>query len=79
MGRLIDREKLIAEYDRVHIGPPGGARKLMEEAEEVPAIPVDWIKAQIPDSTEFFAVVTAIILQHLIDLYRKEKDNGKTE
>jgi hypothetical protein len=79
MGRLIDREKLIAEYDRVHIGPPGGARKLMEEAEEVPAIPVDWIKAQIPDSTEFFAVVTAIILQHLIDLYREEKDNGKTE
>ena len=30
--RLIDKEKLIAEYDRVHIGPPGGARKLMEDA-----------------------------------------------
>ena len=28
----IDADKLIAEYDRVHIGPPGGARKLMEEA-----------------------------------------------
>lgn len=28
----IDREKLIAEYDRVHIGPPGGARKLMVDA-----------------------------------------------
>ncbi len=32
MSKYIDREKLIAEYDRVHIGPPGGARKLMEDA-----------------------------------------------
>ena len=32
MARYIDVDKLIAEYDRVHIGPPGGARKLMEEA-----------------------------------------------
>lgn len=28
----IERNALIAEYDRVHIGPPGGARKLMEDA-----------------------------------------------
>lgn len=28
----INREKLIAEYDRVHKGPPGGARKLMVNA-----------------------------------------------
>ena len=40
---LIDKEKLIAEYDRVHQGTPGGARKLMEDAEPVEAIPVDWI------------------------------------
>jgi hypothetical protein len=32
MARYVDAEKLIAEYDRVHIGPPGGARKLMVEA-----------------------------------------------
>jgi hypothetical protein len=32
MAEYIDREKLIAEYDRVHIGEPGGARKLMVEA-----------------------------------------------
>ena len=30
--RYIDADKLIAEYDRVHIGPPGGARKLMVAA-----------------------------------------------
>ena len=27
-----DIDKLIAEYDRVHVGPAGGARKLMVEA-----------------------------------------------
>ena len=32
---LINREDLIAEYDRVHVGPPGGARKLMEDAPTV--------------------------------------------
>ena len=32
MPRYIDADKLIAEYDRVHMGPPGGARKLMEDA-----------------------------------------------
>ena len=30
--RYIDVDKLIAEYDKVHIGPPGGARKLMVDA-----------------------------------------------
>ena len=32
MARYIDADKLIAEYDRVHVGPPGGARKLMVDA-----------------------------------------------
>lgn len=32
---LIDREALIAEYDRVHVGAPCGARKLMVDASEV--------------------------------------------
>ena len=32
---LINREALIAEYDRVHVGVPGGARKLMVDAPEV--------------------------------------------
>lgn len=30
--RPIDGDALIEEYDRVHVGPPGGARKLMEDA-----------------------------------------------
>ena len=44
---LINKEDLIAEYDRLHQGPPGGARKLMTEAEDVPAIPLDWIRGYI--------------------------------
>ena len=32
MARYIDADALIAEYDRVHIGPAGGARKLMVDA-----------------------------------------------
>lgn len=32
MPRYIDADALIAEYDRVHVGPAGGARKLMTEA-----------------------------------------------
>ena len=32
MAEYIDREALIAEYDRVHIGQAGGARKLMVDA-----------------------------------------------
>lgn len=32
MKEYIDREALIAEYDRVHQGPAGGARKLMVDA-----------------------------------------------
>lgn len=44
MDDLISRKALIAEYDRVHVGPPGGARKLIEEAPEVPPKVVAEIK-----------------------------------
>ena len=32
MAEYIEREALIVEYDRIHIGPAGGARKLMVDA-----------------------------------------------
>ena len=32
---LVDRNKLLAEYDRQHKGPAGGARRIMEQAEAV--------------------------------------------
>ena len=40
MARLIDADALIAEYDRVHIGQAGGARKLMVDAPTVDAVEV---------------------------------------
>lgn len=40
MTEYIDRNKLIAEYDRVHVGEPGGARKLMVEAPAVDVVEV---------------------------------------
>lgn len=38
--RLIDANALIEEYDRVHVGEPGKARKLIEDAPTVEAVPV---------------------------------------
>lgn len=37
---MISRSALIAAYDAAHKGPPGWARKLMEEAPAVDAAPV---------------------------------------
>ena len=34
-GDLVDRNELLAEYDRQHKGPAGGARKIMETAQTV--------------------------------------------
>ena len=52
MDDLISRAWVLAEYDRQHKGPPGGARKIMEEAPAVDAAPVvhgRWI--DIPDKS----------------------------
>ena len=40
MDDLISRAYVLAEYDRQHQGPPGGARKIMEDAPAVDAAPV---------------------------------------
>lgn len=40
MTDLISRAYILAEYDRQHKGPPGGARKIMEDAPAVDAAPV---------------------------------------
>lgn len=38
--RLIDANALITEYDRVHIGEPGKARKLIADAPTIDAVEV---------------------------------------
>ena len=56
---LINREDLIAEYDRVHIGKPGGARKLVLDAPEVQTEP-QWIPCnEQPPRKEGKYLVTA--------------------
>lgn len=40
MSRLIDKDALLAAYDAMHKGEPGRARKLIEEAPTVDAVPV---------------------------------------
>ena len=52
MARYIDADALIAEYDRVHIGAPGGARKLMVDAptaDVVPRAEAEALREQLAD------------------------------
>jgi hypothetical protein len=47
MARYIDADALIAEYDRVHVGAPGGARKLMVDAPTADVAPrAEWISVE---------------------------------
>ena len=47
----IEREPLLAAYDAAHQGPPGGARKLIEEAPAVEVVPLKplckWLAANV--------------------------------
>jgi hypothetical protein len=40
MSDLISRSALLAEYDKHHVGAPGRARKLIEDAPTIDAVPV---------------------------------------
>lgn len=40
MGEYIEREAVLAEYDRQHQGPPGGARKIIAEWPAADVVPV---------------------------------------
>ena len=58
MSDLISRTWLLAEYDKRHKGPPGGARKLIEEAP--PAEP-HWIPVTEEPKESGKYLVTAVI------------------
>ena len=40
MNDLISRKALLAEYDRVHVGEPGNARKLIVDAPTINAVEI---------------------------------------
>ena len=74
--RLIDADALLLAYDAAHKGPPGGARKLIEEALTIAAIPVEWLQkrrnmylAVIDDNSLFVAA----LLNDLICEWREEQ------
>ena len=76
---LINREDLMAEYDRVHVGPAGGARKLMEEAPEIQAIPISWIEAYADWLTQIPAPFAANDERAIRAMLTKWKTNPKLE
>ena len=53
--RLIDADALLQRYDEVHVGPPGGARKLIEEAPTIG----EWVsvKEHLPVSGETYLTI----------------------
>lgn len=76
---LIVKEELLAEYDRVHVGPPGGARKLMEDAPAVEAIPIEWLEERsklLSREIDIVAKIEAEYLRMLIECWRKENERS---
>lgn len=56
MDDLISRSALLAAYDKAHQGPPGGARKLIENAPDAIVRCKDckhWIPGKITDKDDF--------------------------
>jgi hypothetical protein len=51
----IDRDALLAAYDAAHKGPPGGARKLIEQAPTIDAVPLDKLCDWLAEKAVFFA------------------------
>ena len=47
---LIDKSELLKAYDEAHNGPPGKARKLIEEAPGVEAVPLDKLCEWLQDN-----------------------------
>jgi hypothetical protein len=73
MARYTDIDKLIAEYDRVHIGPAGGARKLMVEA------PIADVAPRAEVANKICCEIEEEIVAALESNYRalKEWDDGR--
>ena len=81
MSRLIDADALLAEYDRVHVGPPGGARKLIEDAPTIEpsaqeeCIPIEWINKLITRLDSYdntFAQLSAANIRAMLNKWEKE-------
>lgn len=87
MPRYTDIDKLIAEYDRVHIGPAGGARKLMVEAPIADVAPRAEVAREIFEEIEFDIhqlmfdrdETRAIAIEGIIANLKKKYTEGKDD
>lgn len=72
MADLISRAYILAEYDRRHKGPPGGGRKIMEEALTIDAIPVEWLEEKRKYASEGDSLDVGIA--EVLDMWQKEQE-----
>ena len=72
--RLIDADALLVKYDNEHEGPPGRARKLIEDAPTIDAIPIEWLLQVLEDAKKYpiLAFETIVDIPYLINRFRKE-------
>ena len=86
MSDLISRAYVLAEYDRQHQGPPGGARKIMEEAPAVDAVPVvrcrdcknwatDWKPNHSIDGEHFCPMISLVTSGEWFCAYGERRDD----
>lgn len=83
MPRYTDIDKLIAEYDRVHIGPAGGARKLMVEAPIADVAPRAEVAREIFEEIESlfpsdkkFTTISRVTINRLKKKYAEGEDTN---
>jgi len=84
MADMISRAYVLAEYDRQHKGPPGRARKIMEDAPAVDAIPVEWLEYMQRESLSendrtMVGAIEAIFIEWHIYVNRLREMNRQKE
>ena len=78
---LISRQALMEEYDRVHIGPPGGARKLMMDAPTVDAVEVvhgEWLDGcAIHNGKEVYQSIDCSVCEEVFKIESHDREYWK--
>ena len=81
---FVSRQYLLAEYDRQHQGPPGGARKIIEEAPAADVVDCEgfgiWQESFDPVSLgslgSDWVDIQVTAWRPLHEAYKAEEDNG---
>ena len=74
MNDLISRAYVLAEYDRQHKGSPGGARKIIEGAPAIPAIPVEWMREKMRGYASSLKSTETAALVMVMQMWQKEQE-----